>query len=63
MGWSRDTVPGGWIVLHEVVLVMAFGIVAYALRAKWRSTEGWRVAHAWLRAKKDRVCPRIEFVE
>lgn len=62
-GWSRDTIPTAWIALHELALVVASGVVACVLRAKWRNTEGWRVFRAWLAAKKNRVCPRIEFTE
>lgn len=62
-GWSRDTIPVAWITIHELVLLVASGVVAVMFYARWRNTEGWRVLIAWLRAKKDRVCPRIEFVE
>lgn len=62
-GWSRDTIPVAWIIIHGVAFMVAVGVIAYVLRAKWRNTEGWRVFRAWLRAKKDRVCPRIEFVD
>lgn len=62
-GWSRDTIPVAWNIAHGTALAATSVIVAFALRARWRNTEGWRVLKAWLHAKKDRVCPRIEFVE
>lgn len=62
-GWSRVEIPVAWHIAHGTALASIFVTVAIVLYAKWRNTEGWRVARAWLRAKKDRVCPRIEFVE
>lgn len=64
-GWSRvgSEIPVAWYVAHGTVLASMLLTVAIALYAKWRNTDEWRVACAWLRAKKDRVCPRIEFTE
>lgn len=52
-----------WHIAHGTALATVLMTTAFALHARWRNTEGWRVFVAWLRAKKDRVCPRIEFVE
>ncbi|MFH1099201.1 MAG: hypothetical protein V1723_04790 [Candidatus Uhrbacteria bacterium] len=68
-----DQEQSGLIVL--VVVVFGFTLVLLALvvsgymmdGVRWfirvtRSSDAWRVLVAWLRAKKDRVCPRVEFV-
>jgi len=66
VGWTRWVHemrnPQPWITLHGLiglVVVLCCGAVALAW---WRKTDTWRVLTAWLKAKKDRACPRIEFV-
>gem|GEM_PF-5907570 len=60
VGWLAAHM--GWITAHVTVFMLASLIAAVVLYAKLRNAEGWRVFAAWLKAKKDRVCPRIEFV-
>ncbi len=65
-GWTRwvhtEEYRSPWIITHGVV-GSAVAITVIAFFSAWlRKTDTWRVFMAWLHAKKDRVCPRIEFV-
>jgi hypothetical protein len=56
VGMVFGTAIGQWSFWILLVLSALFGVYSAV-----RNTEGWQMTKAFLKAKKDRLCPFVEF--